>query len=70
MPRQIIDTESSRPRYVRRVVLTWVVLLIVAAALIVLAYEAYGRYSRSAQAAATPAGSARPALSSARPPGK
>jgi len=33
MPRQIIDTESSRPAYVRRRVLTFVVVLVVAAVL-------------------------------------
>lgn len=67
MPRQIIDTESSRPQYVRRVVVTWVVLVIVAVLLIVLAFALYGRYSRPAHlATAAP----RPTLSSSRPPGK
>ncbi len=33
MPRQIIDTESGRPRYVRRVVATIVVALLVVALL-------------------------------------
>lgn len=41
MPRQIIDTESSRPRYVRRVVLTSAIVVILAAALVYLAYLAY-----------------------------
>ena len=40
-PRQIIDTESSRPRYVRRVALTSAVAVILAAAVIYLAYIAY-----------------------------
>jgi hypothetical protein len=35
MPRQIIDTESSRPRYVRRVTATIVVALLVVALLVV-----------------------------------
>jgi hypothetical protein len=34
MPRQIIDTESSRPRYIRRIVITTVVLLFIAAVLV------------------------------------
>lgn len=42
MPRQIIDTESSRPRYVRRIVLTIVVAAIVLAALIYLAFTLWG----------------------------
>lgn len=37
MPRQIIDTESSRPRYVRRVWATVAVALVVAG-LLVLAF--------------------------------
>ena len=41
MPRQIIDTESSRPRYIRRVAVTTAVLVILAAVLIYLAYIAY-----------------------------
>lgn len=32
MPRQIIDTESSRPAYVRRRILTFVVAVLVLAA--------------------------------------
>lgn len=43
MPRQIIDTESSRPRYVRRLVVTWVVLALVVAVLLFLAFAVYGR---------------------------
>lgn len=38
MPRQIIDTESSRPRYVRRLAVTYAVWIIVLA---LLAYGAY-----------------------------
>lgn len=37
MPRQIIDTESSRPRYVRRIVWT-VVTVILVIGLLVLAF--------------------------------
>jgi hypothetical protein len=29
MPRQIIDTETSRPAYVRRQIITWVVAILV-----------------------------------------
>jgi hypothetical protein len=42
MPRQIIDTESSRPRYVRRIVITTVVLVLVAAAVLVAAFAEFG----------------------------
>ena len=35
MPRQIIDTESSRPRYVRRVTATIVVAALVVALLVI-----------------------------------
>ena len=41
MPRQIVDTESSRPRYVRRIALTVAVIVILAGAAIYLAYVAY-----------------------------
>ena len=68
MPRQIIDTESSRPQYVRRVVVTWVVLVILAVVLIVLAFALYGRYSRPAHVVTVPSAAAQPALSSSRPP--
>jgi hypothetical protein len=44
MPRQIIDTESSRPRYVRRVIVTWVVLAVIAAIAVLVAFAAYGRF--------------------------
>lgn len=44
MPRQIIDTESSRPRYVRRVVTTLVAIVIIVAVLLVLAFAAWGRH--------------------------
>jgi hypothetical protein len=39
MPRQIIDTESSRPAYRRRVTIRWIVILIVAAILIFIGVE-------------------------------
>ncbi len=38
MPRQIIDTESSRPAYVRRRVTTFVVIAIVVLALAAVAW--------------------------------
>jgi hypothetical protein len=38
MPRQIIDTESSRPAYVRRRVTTFVVIGVVLAALVAVAW--------------------------------
>lgn len=41
MPRQIIDTESSRPRYVRRVVLTTVLIVVVVAIVLAGGFEAW-----------------------------
>src|SRR5579872_4848720 len=41
MPRQIIDTESSRPRYVCRLIVTWVVLAIVIVVLVLVAIAVY-----------------------------
>jgi uncharacterized membrane protein len=68
MPRQIIDTESSRPQYVRRLVITWVVLVLVVAVLIIAAFAVYGRFERPAHPSALP--SAAGGLSPAKPPGK
>jgi len=45
MPRQIIDTESSRPRYVRRLVLTWLALAFLAVVLVLVAIAVYGRFA-------------------------
>lgn len=42
MPRQIIDVESSRPAYVRRRVVAWVVVLVVAAAVAIAAWLIWG----------------------------
>ena len=42
MPRQIIDTESSRPQYVRRIVLRTVLFAILAAVLVIVAIAAWG----------------------------
>lgn len=70
MPRQIIDTESSRPRYVRRLVITWVVLAIVLAVLVFLAFAVYGRFAQPAHPRAVPSAAAQPMLSSPKPPGK
>jgi hypothetical protein len=41
MPRQIIDTESSRPAYVRRKVTTFVVIAVVAVALAAVAWAIF-----------------------------
>lgn len=38
MPRQIIDTQSSRPAYVRRLTLTWVVVIAVAVVIAIAGY--------------------------------
>ncbi len=42
MPREIIDTESSRPRYVRRVALSIALAAILLAVLIYFAYAVWG----------------------------
>lgn len=70
MPRQIIDTESSRPRYVRRLVLTWVVLAVVAVLLVLLAIAVFGRFAQPSHPRAVPTAAVQPLLSSPRPPGK
>lgn len=70
MPRQIIDTESSRPQYVRRLVVTWVVLAIIAVILVLLAIAVYGRYAQPAHPRAVPTATVQPVLSSSKPPGK
>lgn len=70
MPRQIIDTESSRPRYVRRLVITWVILAIVAAILVLAAIAVYGRFRQPAHPRAVPSAAVQPMLSSPKPPGK
>jgi hypothetical protein len=64
MPRQIIDTESSRPRYVRRLVITWVVLAIVVVILVLLAIAVYGRFAQPAHPQAVPSAAVQPMLSS------
>lgn len=70
MPRQIIDTESSRPRYVRRLIVTWVVLAIVVVILVLLAIAVYGRFRQPAHPQAVPTAAVQPMLSSPKPPGK
>lgn len=71
MPRQIIDTESSRPRYIRRLVLTWVLVAIVVGILVIVAFAAYGRYSHPAShALAVPPSVAVLLNSPGRSPGK
>lgn len=47
MPRQIIDTESSRPRYVRRIVLTTVLLVLIAAIVLVAAFVEFGHFAHA-----------------------
>jgi hypothetical protein len=47
MPRQIIDTESSRPRYVRRIALTWAAALVLIGVLIFVLFAAYGHYAHA-----------------------
>jgi len=47
MPRQIIDTESSRPRYVRRIVLTAVVAVILFALVLIAIFMATGHWAHA-----------------------
>jgi hypothetical protein len=42
MPRQIIDTESSRPRYIRRIVIITALAVIVVAVLLIAAFAWFG----------------------------
>jgi len=48
MPREIIDTQSSRPRYVRRMVFSTVGLLVVAAIVIFVAVAVFGHFGHAA----------------------
>jgi hypothetical protein len=70
MPRQIIDTESSRPRYVRRLIITWVVVAIIAVVLVLLAIAVYGRFRQPAHPQAVPSAAVQPQVFSSKPPGK
>ncbi len=70
MPRQIIDTESSRPRYVRRLLVTWVVLALVVAILVFAAIAVYGRFAQPAHPNAVPTAAVQPMLSTPVPQGK
>ena len=47
MPRQIIDTESSRPRYIRRIVITAVIVVLVAAGVLVAAFAEFGHLAHA-----------------------
>jgi hypothetical protein len=61
MPREIIDTQSGRPGYVRRQILRTVILVAVVALALLLAYEVWtnkranGEHSPTATPAAAPA---------------
>jgi hypothetical protein len=58
MPRQIIDTESSRPAYRRRRARRWVVTVLILVLLVAagwfLAHRARGQESRAAGGSASP----------------
>lgn len=45
MPRQIIDTQTSRPRYIRRLVIIGAAVALLVAALIWLAFELFGHHA-------------------------
>jgi hypothetical protein len=47
MPREIIDTQSSRPRYVRRIALTAAVAVIVFALVLVAIFMATGHWAHA-----------------------
>jgi hypothetical protein len=47
MPRQIIDTESSRPRYIRRIVITTVLAVVVIAVLLIAAFAGFGHLAHA-----------------------
>jgi hypothetical protein len=64
MPRQIIDTESSRPRYVRRLVVTWIALAIIVVILVFVAIAVYGRFAQPAHPQSVPSAAVQPMLSS------
>jgi hypothetical protein len=53
MPRQIIDTESSRPRYVRRLALTYVLVVLAVVALLAAGYAVWASH-RAARGGNTP----------------
>jgi hypothetical protein len=52
MPRQIIDTESSRPAYERRVMLRWAIVLIVFIGLVLAGVAWWRAHGPPAHAAA------------------
>jgi lipopolysaccharide export system protein LptC len=41
MPRQIIDTETSRPAYVRRLAIRWVAIVLLVLAVLILGFVAW-----------------------------
>lgn len=45
VPRQIIDTESSRPAYVRRQIATFIVVALVVLAIAAAAWFLWGRHA-------------------------
>jgi len=65
MPRQIIDTESSRPQYVRRLVGMTVLLVLLIA---IVGYAAFSLYEHRTHPQTVPAGAPRAAHPA--PPGK
>jgi hypothetical protein len=56
MPRQIIDTESSRPAYVRRKVRTFVAIAVIVIALAVAAWFSWKNHIATAGPTATTQG--------------
>lgn len=64
MPRQIIDTESSRPRYIRRLVITTSLIVIVVAVLLILAFAAWGRFGGARGNTPSPRVSWQPSITS------
>lgn len=64
MPRQIIDTESSRPQYIRRIVVTTSVIVIVVGILLILAFAAWGRFGGAKGNTPSPRVSWQPSITS------
>jgi len=64
VPRQIIDTESSRPQYIRRLIIRTSVAVIIVAVLLFLAFAAWGRFGTSRGNTPSPRVSWQPSITS------
>jgi hypothetical protein len=64
VPRQIIDTESSRPQYIRRIVVTTSLIVIVVAVLLIAAFIAWERFGGAKGNTPSPRVSWQPSITS------